>query len=60
MAPSEVLAELRLLLQNLTVANCIFEDTTVLDTYTLQGNLPEQKDLLLRAIDELLAAHDGL
>jgi len=60
MAPSEVLAELRLLLQNLTVANCIFEDTTVLDTYTLQGNLPEQKGLLLRAIDELLAAHDGL
>ncbi|HCU07584.1 MAG TPA: radical SAM protein [Clostridiales bacterium] len=57
MEPLDVLAELRLLLQNLTVTDCIFEDTTVLDTYTLQGDLPGQKDLLLRAIDRLLSTH---
>jgi radical SAM superfamily enzyme YgiQ (UPF0313 family) len=57
MDPVEVLAELKLLLQNLTVTDCIFEDTTVLDSLTLQGRLPEQKDLLLRAVDRLLAAN---
>ncbi len=55
MMPAEVLAELRLLLQNLTVADCFFEDTTVLDTYTLKGSLPGQKELILRAIDRLLS-----
>lgn len=54
MEPVEVLRELKLFLENLTVKDCVFEDTTVLDTYTLQGRLPEQKEMLLRAIDRLL------
>ncbi len=58
--PVEVLAELRLLLENLTVRDCIFEDTTVLDTYTLQGRLPEQKEMILRAIDHLLGSPGAL
>lgn len=57
MTPIEVLRELKLLLQNLSVKDCFFEDTTVLDAYTLQGNLPQQKEWILKAIDQLLATH---
>lgn len=57
MTPIEILGELKLLLQNLTVRDCSFADTTVLDSYTIQGRLPEQKDLMLKAIDQLLSSH---
>jgi len=57
MSPLEIVGELKLLLQNLTVKDCSFGDTTVLDSYTVQGRLPEQKDIMLKAIDQLLAAH---
>lgn len=55
MTPMEVLQEMILLLRNLTVCDCLFEDTTVLDKYTLQGNLPEQKQLILTAANYLLS-----
>lgn len=42
------------MLENLTVKNCLFEDTTVLDKYTLTGMLPEKKHELLYAMDYLL------
>lgn len=57
MTPIEVLGELKLLVENLTVKDCFFEDTTVLDSYTVQGNLPEQKELILKAINQLLSTH---
>lgn len=57
MTPAEVLGELKLLLQNLTVTDCFFEDTTVLDRYTVQGQLPQQKAMMLDAIQQLLSAH---
>lgn len=55
MTPQEILLEERMLLENLTVKNCLFEDTTVLDKYTINGILPEQKQQLLHAIDYLLS-----
>lgn len=57
MTPMEIVGELKLLLQNLTVTDCSFQDTTVLDLYTVQGKLPEQKDLMLKAIERLLSLH---
>lgn len=51
----EILLEERLMLENLTVKNCLFEDTTVLDQYTITGMLPDKKPDLLRAIDYLLS-----
>ena len=57
MTPAEVLAEERLMLQELTVTDCLFEDTTVLDQYTIRGMLPAQKEQLLGAIDALLQLH---
>ena len=48
-------AEERLLLQNLTVTDCLFEDTTVLDQFTIQGMLPAQKEELLQAMAYLLS-----
>ncbi len=54
MTPREILAEERIFLQNLTVENCLFEDTTVLDMYTLVGMLPEKKQELFEAMTFLL------
>ena len=55
MTPAEILMEERLLLENLTVTDCLFEDTTVLDQFTIQGVLPGKKGELLGAIDYLLS-----
>jgi len=55
MTAREILLEERLMLENLTVKNCLFEDTTVLDKYTITGMLPEKKQELLHAIDYLLS-----
>ena len=56
MNDAEMLWEERIMLENLTVKNCMFHDTTVLNAYTIQGRLPEEKDALLDAIDFLLAS----
>lgn len=55
MTPAEILREERLLIENLTVSDCLFEDTTVLDQFTIQGMLPEKKAELLYSIDYLLS-----
>lgn len=54
MTPEEILLEERLLLENLTVTGCSYVDSTVLDTYTIQGDLPSQKPVMLAAINNLL------
>lgn len=63
MTPLEILQEEYLMLQNLTVENCLFEDTTVLDQFTLVGVLPQQKAQLLDAAAYLIgkakAEQDG-
>ncbi len=55
MTPDEILREERLLIENLKVTDCLFEDTTVLDQFTVQGVLMRQKGELLGAIDYLLS-----
>lgn len=55
MTPAEILREERLLIENLTVTDCLFEDTTVLDKFTIQGMLSGQKGELLGAVDYLLS-----
>lgn len=59
MTPEEILREEYLLVENLTVKDCLFEDTTVLDEFTVQGMLPGQKDELLRAMKYLLSLSAG-
>ncbi len=59
MTPEEILREERLLIENLTVRDCLFEDTTVLDQFTIQGMLPGQKKELLGAVDYLLGLSAG-
>ena len=55
MTPIEMLIEERLLLENLHVQNCLFEDTTVLNEFTIQGMLPAQKGELLQAVNYLVS-----
>ena len=43
----------------ITVRDCLFEDTTVLDQFTIQGMLPGQKKELLGAVDYLLGLSAG-
>lgn len=57
MTPLEILLEEKLLLSNLNVKDCLFEDTTVLDSYTIRGNLPKQKEELLHAMNSLIDMH---
>lgn len=59
MTPKEILREERLLIENLRVKDCLFEDTTVLDEFTVQGALPGQKKELLGAVDYLLGLAEG-
>lgn len=59
MTPEEILLEERILLENLHVTGCSYVDSTVLDSYTIQGDLPEQKESMLRAINNLLAFNWG-
>lgn len=54
MTPREMLVEERILVEALTVTDCHYMDTTVLQQFTIQGFLPENKDAILRAIDRLL------
>lgn len=54
MTPEEIILEERLMIEHLNLENCLFEDTTVLDNYTIRGILPRQKQDLLNAIDYLL------
>jgi radical SAM superfamily enzyme YgiQ (UPF0313 family) len=49
-----MLLEERLLLENLTVKDCFYMDTTVLGKYTIQGQLPEGKEAILGAVNQLL------
>ena len=58
MTPKEILREERLLIENLTVTDYLFEDTTVLDEFTVQGVLLGQKKELLGAVDYLLGLAD--
>lgn len=55
MTSEEILREERLLIENLTVSECLFEDTTVLDKFTIKGELPDKKEELLQAVDYLLS-----
>lgn len=49
----EILDEELLMLENLTVEDCLFEDTTVLNTYTVKGMLSEEKAVIMKAIEYL-------
>ena len=50
MTPEEVLGEEILLLENLDVTDCAYVDTTLLDTYTVTGRLPQDKERMLSAL----------
>lgn len=54
MSYRDMLLEERILLENLTVENCMYMDTTVLGMYTIQGELPSGKEAMLGAINQLL------
>ena len=49
----EILDGELLMLENLTVEDCLFEDTTVLNTYTVKGMLSEEKAVIMKAIEYL-------
>lgn len=55
----ERLEELRLMVSGMAMDKCTFVDSTVLGSYTLQGELPAQKQGLLTAMDRLLALPGG-
>ena len=54
MTSYQILFEERMLLESLTLTDCFFMDTTVMDRYTIQGFLPEGKEEMLQMINRLL------
>ena len=54
MSNRDILFEERMLLEGLTLDDCFYMDTTVLDKYTIQGYLPEGKEQMLGMINRLL------
>lgn len=50
----EILVEERMLLDELCVTDCFYMDTTVLDKFTIQGFLPEGKEMMIHTIDRFL------
>ena len=55
----ERLEEMRAMVAGMQMDDCVFVDSTVLGTYTLQAELPRQKQALLDAMDHLLAQPGG-
>lgn len=55
----ERLEEMRAMVTDMEMRNCTFVDSTVLGTYTLQAELPSQKQPLLTAMDHLLSLPGG-
>ena len=54
MTDREMLLEERIIINELTVTDCHYMDTTVLNLFTIQGFLPEGKESMIGAIDQLL------
>lgn len=55
----ERLEEMRAMVEAMEMENCTFVDSTVLGTFTLQAELPSQKQSLLAAMDHLLSKPGG-
>lgn len=55
----ERLEEMRAMVAGMEMEDCTFVDSTVLGTYTLQAELPAQKQALLDAMDQLLSLPGG-
>lgn len=51
--PQEVIHETYLLIQNLEQDNCIFRSNHASNYYSLEGNLPQDKEKLLNQLEEL-------
>jgi len=50
MNPSTILQELRLLVENIEVENCVFRTNHASNYLPIAGNLPEDRDRILEAI----------
>jgi radical SAM superfamily enzyme YgiQ (UPF0313 family) len=58
LTPVEVLQELRILIENIDVTNCIFRANHASNYLTFGGTLPDDKDRLLKEIDDLINQDD--
>jgi radical SAM superfamily enzyme YgiQ (UPF0313 family) len=58
MKPMEILKELRLLVENLELSNCIFRTNHASNYLALSGSLPEDKDRILQVLDNAIKSGD--
>lgn len=57
--PFEILHELRLIIQNLEVTGCEFRSNHASNYLAIKGHLPEDKDKILRLIDEVIKRNNA-
>ncbi|MDA8235111.1 MAG: radical SAM protein [Clostridia bacterium] len=53
LTPKEIMAETKLLLENLELTNCVFRANHASNYYPLMGTLPEDKPALLALLDKI-------
>lgn len=58
MKPMDILKELRLLVENLSLSDCIFRTNHASNYLALGGLLPDDKDRILSTIDHVIASDD--
>ena len=58
MKPMEILRELRLLIENLELSNCIFRTNHASNYLALSGKLPEDRDRILSVLDNTITSGD--
>lgn len=54
LSPKEIMLETKLLLENTHVSNCVFRSNHASNYISLEGNLPEEKDEIIKTIDYVL------
>ncbi len=57
--PFEILEELRLIIENLEVTDCEFRSNHASNYLAIKGRLPEDKQKILRLIDEVIKRHNS-
>lgn len=60
LTPPEVMLETKLLLENLQLTNCVFRANHASNYVPLAGTLPQEKERLLRLIDQVLESREAV
>lgn len=59
LSPLQSLEELKLIIENSSFTDCFFSSMHASNYFSIRGNLPQNKDMMLRELEKVLAARDS-